>query len=143
MSLREGPGSCFTISGLLSVKLCKSKQNCAVSLGREGPGSCLTISGLLSVKLCVNNLKKLNKTVPSVWVEKGRGFVLPYSVCSVLLSNTYGYALAETPWCSGAVTGRKLLCIRKISAHTLLNRVSIKGRDGTTGFSCLAGWIQA
>ena len=30
-----------------------------------------------------------------------------------------------------------------ISVHTLLNRVSIKGWDGTTSFICLAGWIQA
>ena len=75
--------------------------------------------------------------------EKGRGVVLQYPVCSVLLSHTYGYTLTETPLVSGAVTGRKLLCIRKILVHTLLNRVSIKGWDGTTSFSCLAGWIQA
>ena len=77
--------------------------------------------------------------MPSVWVEKGRGVVLQYPVCSVLLSHTYGYTLAETPLCSGAVTGSKLLCIRKISVRTRLNRVSIKGWDGTTSFSCLAG----
>ena len=27
----------------------KAKRNCAISLGREGPGSCFTISGLISV----------------------------------------------------------------------------------------------
>ena len=29
-----------------------SGLNCAISLGRDGPGSCFTPSGLLSVKLC-------------------------------------------------------------------------------------------
>ena len=50
---RKGPGSCFTTTGLLTVKLnLNAKRNCAISLGREGPGTCYTISGLLSLKLC-------------------------------------------------------------------------------------------
>ena len=68
------------------VKLCHQFK-------REGPGSCFTTTGLLSVKLC-------------------------HQI-------------------------RKSLCIRKISVHTLPNRGSIKGWDGTTILRCLAGWIQA
>ena len=66
---RELPGSCFTTTGLLSVKLCHQFEeekgrtvvlhqpvcavlSCAISLGREGPGSCFTPTGLPSIKLC-------------------------------------------------------------------------------------------
>ena len=65
-----------------TINVCVATVNCAVSLGREGPGNCFTISGLLSVKLCreivLRGRELLNR------VEKGRGIVLQYPVCSVL-----------------------------------------------------------
>ena len=30
--------------------------NCAIGLGREGPGTCFTLTGLLRVKLCLRVL---------------------------------------------------------------------------------------
>ena len=64
--VREGPGSCFTISGLLSVKLVPSVWeekgqgvvlhqpvcsvlHCAISMGREWPGRCFAPTGLLNI----------------------------------------------------------------------------------------------
>ena len=37
---------------ILTMPLSTSMLNCAISLGREGPGSCFTTTSLLSVKLC-------------------------------------------------------------------------------------------
>ena len=39
----------FSTSVFITPPNLKAKRNCAISLGREGPGNCFTISGLLSV----------------------------------------------------------------------------------------------
>ena len=91
------PGQIQYMSWLILIMpLSTSMVNCAISLGSKGPGSYFTTTGLLSVKLCqqfgkrragdvfYTNPSAQYQAVPSVWVEKGRGIVLQYPVCSVL-----------------------------------------------------------
>ena len=46
------PGKYDVWIGWSKWPLSTSMLNCAIRLGREGPGSCFTTTGLLSVKLC-------------------------------------------------------------------------------------------
>ena len=113
---------------ILIMPLSMSGLNCAISLGREGPGNCFTISGLLSVKLSYqfgkrragelfyNNRPPECLVVPSVWKEKGRGVVLHQPVCSGL--NCAISLCKEGLGCRFTPTG----LLRVITQYILMNR---------------------
>ena len=125
---REGPGSCFTATGLPSIKLCQSCLPCQFQMDES-------LSDTYGYSECSG---KPSYDVSCDMPGSCKSLKM-YSPTGTMRSNTI-FELADP---SNATTDVCVKLCLKCVVHTLLNRVSIKGWDGTTSFSCLAGWIQA